>query len=288
MKAETQQVTSLTSTAGIRIKGKDVRVPSMEIDGRTIITVGGLVKTAVVRDEAFVEGEIVADPERFVAALRQWDQCPDLFAFPQKIGETAPKFDYAMEWDDFAVIPITTFADWQKKIKKDAKENLRRAKREGIEVRASPYDDEFVIGIKELYDETPIRQGKRFWHYGKSFEALHELHGTYQERAEYIGAYLGDEFVGFIKMVYVDNFAKTMHVITKERHWQKRPTNALIAKAVEICAEKKLAHFIYGEYNFPGKKGTSLTEFKRRNGFEEFKYPRYFIPLTAREGWLCG
>jgi hypothetical protein len=97
-----------------------------------------------------------------------------------------------------------------------------------------------------------------------------------------VGAYLRQELIGFIKMVYVDKFAKTMHVFSSEKHRRKRPTSALIAKAVEVCAERKLSFLIYGEYNFPGKKANSLTEFKSRNGFEEMKYPRYFIPLTAK------
>jgi len=139
-----------------------------------------------------------------------------------------------------------------------------------------------VQGIKDLCDETPVRQGTRFWHHGKSFEAIKEVHGTYCERAEHIGAYLGEELIGFIKMVYVDNFAKTMHVISKEKYFDKRPTNALIAKAVEICAEKGLSHFVYGEYKYLGKEKSSLAEFKRRNGFEEAKYPRYFAPLTMK------
>lgn len=267
----------------IRVRGANTRVAAMEFGGRHLVTSGRFIRSAVVRDEAFVQGEIVVDPEAFIAALRAWNVKPDLFSFPQKIGEPAPRYAYHTEWDDFAVIKITTYEDWLKnKIKKDARENLRRAKREGVVVRAAQYDDSFVQGIKGIYDETPIRQGKKFWHYGKSFEQLKELHGTYQERAEYIGAFLDDEMIGFLKMVYVDNFAKTMHVISKERHFQKRSTNALIAKAVEICTEKRLEHFIYGEFTFPGKKTSTLSEFKRRNGFEPVRYPRYFIPLTLK------
>jgi hypothetical protein len=272
-----------TEKAEIRIRERDTNVPSTRICDRTIIVIGTWLKTASVRDEAFVEGEIVPDPESVITHLKQWEAKPDVFTFSQKITDPKPKFVYHTEWDDFAVIPIGTYEDWlRNRIKKDAKENLRRAKREGVEVRTSPYDDAFVQGIKKLYDETPIRQGKRFWHYGKSFETLKQLHGTYCERAQYVGAYLRGELVGFIKMVYVDNFAKTMHVFSSYKHRHKRPTNALIAKAVEVCAERKLSFLIYGEYNFPGKKANSLTEFKSRNGFEEMKYPRYFIPLTAK------
>ena len=272
-----------TEKAEIRIRGRDTSVPSTRICDRTIIVIGSWLKTASVRDEALVQGEIVPDPQPVINHLKQWEVKPDIFTFSQKITDPKPKFAYHMEWDDFAVIPIATYEDWfHNRLKKDAKENLRRAEREGVEVCRLPYDDGFVQGIKKLYDETPIRQGKRFWHYGKSFEALKQLTGTYCERAEYLGAYLRQELIGFIKMVYVDNFAKTMHVFSSEKQRRKRPTNALIAKAVEVCAERKLSFLIYGEYNFPGKKANSLTEFKSRNGFEEMKYPRYFIPLTAK------
>jgi hypothetical protein len=272
-----------TAQTEIRVRGQNTTVPSTRIGDRTIIVTGNWLKTATIQDEHFVEGELVPDPELVIAHLKQWDKKPDIFTFCQKITDPAPRYSYYTEWDDFAVVPITTYEDWfRNRIKKDVKENLRRAKREGVEARAVTYDDAFVHGIKNLYDETPIRQGKRFWHYGKSFEALKELNGTYCERAEYLGAYLQEELIGFVKMVYVDNFAKTMHVFGSNKHRHKRPTNALIAKAVEVCAERKLSFFIYGEYNFPGKKDNSLTEFKSRNGFEETKYPRYFIPLTAK------
>jgi hypothetical protein len=272
-----------TREARIRIKGRDVSVPSLEIGQRTLIAVGSWLKIAVVRDEGFVQGPVVPDPHRTIEALKRWEQCPDIFAFSQKIGEPEVKLDFPIEWNNFAVLRITTYEDWLKnRIKKDVKENVRRAKREGIVARTSSYDDQFVRGIKELYDETPIRQGKRFWHHGKSFDALKEVHGTYQERAEYIGAYLGDELIGFIKMVYVDNFAKTMHVISKEKYFRMRPTNALLAKAVEICAEKRLSYLIYGEYSFAGKGENPLTDFKRHHGFEEVRYPRHFVPLTTK------
>lgn len=265
----------------IRIQGKDTDVPSTKIHGRTVIMTGRWIKVASVHDEFFVEGEIVPDPDSFLAGLKRWEIKPDLFTFPEKVSQPAPRFSYHTKWEDFAVIPITTYQDWLlKQIKKDVKENLRRAVREGVVVRVSPYDDQFVQGIKDLCDETPVRQGKPFWHHGKSFENIKKVHGTYRERAEYIGAYFGDELIGFIKMVYVGNIAKTMNVISKEKYFQKRPTNALIAKAVEVCAEKGIAHFNYGQYNFPGKAESSLTDFKRRHGFQEIKFPRYYIPLT--------
>lgn len=267
----------------IRIQGKDTNVPSIRICDRTVVAVGKWLKVASIHDEFFVEGEIVPKSDRFIAELKRWNLKPDLFAFPQKVSDLTPRFAFHLEWEDFAVIPITTYENWlNHEIRRGARVNLHRAIREGVVVRAVPYHDDFVQSIKDLYDQTPTRQGKPFWHHGKSFEDIKKIHGTYCERAEYIGAYFEGELIGFLKMVYVDNIAKTMNVIGNEKYFQKRITNALIAKAVEICAEKGIAYFNYGQYSFPGKKESSLTDFKRRNGFQEFKLPRYYVPLTAR------
>ena len=72
-----------------------------------------------------------------------------------------------------------------------------------------------------------------------------------------------------------------------KRHFDKRPNNALIAKAVEICATEGKSHFIYGSYVYYDPN-SSLTEFKRRNGFEPVALPRYFIPLTLKGKLLSG
>lgn len=273
----------MSLTTEIRIRGKDSNVPSIRIYDRTIIATGRWLKIAAVKDEAFVEGEVVTDPELFIDKLKKWEAKPDIFMFCQKITDAVPKFAYTMEWDDFAVIRVTTYDEWLRdRIKKDVKENVRRARREGVIVKAVEFNDTFVQGVKDLYDETPIRQGKPFWHYGKPFESVKNTLATYCDRAEYIGAYFERELIGFIKMVYVGDIAKTMHVISKERYHHKRPTNALIAKAVEICEQKGISFFIYGEYNFPGTGRNSLTEFKRRHGFEEIRFPRYFVPLTSK------
>jgi hypothetical protein len=201
----------------------------------------------------------------------------------QHVTDLEPRFGYPMEWDNFAVIPITSYADWlNKRVRKDVKENVRRSKREGVVVKTVPYDERFVASLKRLYDETPIRQGRAFWHHGKSLDAIREIHGTYQERAEYIGAFFEDELIGFVKMVYNGSIAKTMHVLSNEKHHRKRPTNAMIAKAVEVCEQKGIRYLIYGEYTYPGHVQNSLTEFKRNNGFEEIKYPRYLVPLSFK------
>ena len=65
------------------------------------------------------------------------------------------------------------------------------------------------------------------------------------------------------------------------KHFDKRPTNALIAKAVEICEQRGFAYLTYCNYVY-NDPDSSLTEFKRRNGFEQVLVPRYYIPLTLQ------
>lgn len=256
-------------------------VPSIEVGGRNVICTGGWLRIARIHDEPFMLGEPVPDPELFLQALRSWAVRPDIFQFAQKLTDPKPKHGYHLEWDNFAVLEITTYDDWLKlQAKKDVKENLRRARREGVEARVCEYTDDFVRGIKSLYDETPIRQGRPFWHHNKEFAKVKAENGTYLERSEYIGAFFENELIGFIKMVYVGDYAKTMQVISKDKYFHKRPTNALIAKAVETCAAKGIRFFNYGQYEYPGKKENSLTEFKARHGFGRVDFPRYYVPLT--------
>lgn len=272
-----------TTYSKTRIRGRDTPVPAIVINDRRVIVTGRFLRTACVKDETCIEGEIVPDCDLFVSELKRWKVRPDIFTFQQKVTETRPRYPYKFEWESFAMIPITSYDDWiRKRVKADVRQNVRRAKREGVVIKCAPFDDKLVWQIKEICDETPVRQGMRFWHYHKTFEEIKDVHGTYASTADYIGAYLGEELIGFIKLVYVGKIARTMNVISKQRYFHLRPTNALIAKAVEICARKNVSHLVYGEYRFPGKAQSSLAEFKKRNGFEEVLCPRYFIPLTPK------
>jgi hypothetical protein len=270
-------------TMEVSIKGRMRPVPVLRIDGRTVVSMGRWVKTAAIYDELYVPDGILDAPEPFIARLRQWSARPDIFRFRQKATDSKPRFQYPFEWDNLAVLPITDYVTWLKnEAKRDVKENLRRAAREGVVCRTCDRDDRFIEGIKRLYDETPLRQGRPFWHYGKTVEQVKKDSGHYLDRSEFIGAFYGEELIGFLKMVYVGDIAKTMYVITKESHFHRRPANAMLAKAIEVCAEKGIKYFNYGQYEYPGKKENSLTEFKSRHGFRRFDYPRYYVPLTVK------
>ena len=266
----------------IHVKGKAVRVPSVQIDGRTVITTGGWLKTAAVRDEDLAEGELITDPASFLRQLEETGLAADIFTFVQKLPDTLPKYSYPMEWDNLAAIPITTFSDWwERRVEPSVRRAVRKAAKSGIVVKVAEFNDEFVQGIVAINNETPIRQGKAFWHFQKSFEAVKRENSTYAERNTFLGAYLEDELIGFIRLTYADKTANIIQLLSLMKHYDKRPANALIAKAVEVCEQKGVSHLLYCNYIYNDPK-SSLTEFKRRNGFEQILLPRYYIPLTAK------
>jgi hypothetical protein len=217
-----------------------------------------------------------------VAALKQSGLKADVLTFFQRPPDVAPKFNHHFDWDNYAVVDTSNFDAWWEKLPQEARKNTRRAAKRGVIVQSVAYDDAFAQGIHKLCNESPVRQGKPFWHYGKDFETVKREHGTFPERSEFVAAYFQEELIGFIKMVYTDRLAVILHILAFNAHYDKRPLNALITKAVEICSQKGVNYFVYGSYAYGNKKDSSLVEFKRRNGFAQLNFPRYYLPLTLK------
>jgi hypothetical protein len=271
-----------TNFAEVSVKGVIHKVPAAKIDGLTIIAAGSWLKMASIQSEDWWPGE-VEDPAALIGKLREQRLKADIFTFSQKLPHTEPRFKYPMIWDNVAAIPITTFEDWwEKRLSQDTRRNVRLAAKRGLEVQAVTFSDELVRGLSEIYNETPFRNGRRFWHYGKDIETIKRENSTYSDRSEFIAAHCGSELVGFFKMVYVNNVASIMQILSKDKHQDKRPMNAMIAKAMEICCAKGVSHLMYRKYVYGKNQQGSLTEFKRRNGFEQILLPKYFIPFTAK------
>ena len=87
----------------------------------------------------------------------------------------------------------------------------------------------------------------------------------------------GDELIGFTKLFYGDRVASLIHIISKVAHRDKAPTNALLAKAIEMTAAKRLSHLVFGSWSRRG-----LGVFKSSHGFEPLEVPRYYVPLTLK------
>jgi hypothetical protein len=271
-----------TEYASISIKGKPVRVPAFTIGGLKIIVEGWFPRIARLHDEEWIANQLVGDVDAVVAELKKGPPRADLFTFAQPLSDPEQRHPFHVEWEDVAAVPITTYAAWWDQLPQESRKNVRRAEKRGVTVRIAPFDDALVQGIKSIYDESPIRQGRPFWHYGKDVETVRKENGTFLDQSEFVAAYFEGELIGFIKIVYVGSTARIMQIISKNIHFDKRPPNILLAKAMEACTQRGMAHFVYGRYFYGNKGHTPITEFKRRNGFQRIVFPRYYVPLTLR------
>jgi hypothetical protein len=266
----------------VRVSGKDTSVPAVELDGRIVISTGKWIKIAAVQDEDLIEGETVADPGSFIARLKESGLDADLFTFSQRVPDVNPRHSYQLDWENAAVIPITTFSDWWKdRVEYSIRKGVNRAKKLGVVTKIADFNDEFVEGVRRIYNEIPVRQGRPFWHYGRDFRSTRRVLETYLDRSVFIGAYHQDELIGSMKLTYVGCTATIMHILSSINHLEKRPNNALLAKAVEVCESANKSYFIYGSFVYYDPN-SALTEFKRRSGFEQVLFPRYYIPLTPK------
>jgi hypothetical protein len=268
--------------AEIRVKGKALSVPAVQIDGRTVISTGRWLRIAAVREEELLEGDSVSNPDSAVSQLRESGLRADLFTFAQRLPDVAPRYDYHMEWENAAVLPITSYSRWWKeRTEYSIRKGVNKARRLGVVAKVAEFDDRFAEGIWRNYNETPVRQGRAFWHYGQGLESIKSELGTYLDRSVFLGAYCEGELIGSMKLTYVGPTATIMHILSAQKHFDKRPNNALIAKAVEVCEAAGKSHLIYGSFVYYDPD-SSLTEFKRRNGFEQVQFPRFYIPLNAK------
>lgn len=252
----------------------------IEINGTKIQVRGSLVKIARLDGEKFL---FTGDPDSIIRALRNAGKRVDLFTFIQKVSETSPKYSFPMEWDNLAVLPISTFDHWwNHQLGFKARNKAKQAEKKGIVIREAPFSDELVHGIWEIYNETPIRQGRKFGHFGKTLDAVHTEEATYLDRSLFLGAYLGERLVGFIKLIwdYDGTQAGLLNIVSLIEQRDKAPTNALVAHAVRVCAERKTPYLVYSNFAYGKRTSDSLSDFKERNAFQRVDLPRYYVPLT--------
>lgn len=248
--------------------------------GRDIRVEGHLIRIARLDGEKY---RFLENPEAILKGLRASRNRVDLFTFVQRLPETQPKYSYPMEWDNFAALPITTFEHWwTNQIGFKARNKAKQANKHGVYLREIPFSDELVRGIWEIYNETPIRQGKRFPHYGMTLEQVHNYAATFLNDSVFIGAFFADKIIGFVKLTIDESHTQAglMHILSMVSHRDKAPTNALLAQAIRSCAERKLDYLVYSNFAYGNKNSDSLSDFKERNGFQRINVPRYYVPLT--------
>jgi hypothetical protein len=263
----------------INVRGKQVKFHAIAINDLKIVIKGRYIKIAEVREEW---DQDVVDPKLINDVLKKSGVRIDIFTFIQRLPESRPKFQYRMEWDNVAAIPIISYEHWLKnQIPDQTRNKLKKANKFGVEIRQVAFNEDLLKGISSIYNETPLRQGTKNSHYNMDYELVKKLNGTFLDRCDFIGAFNNHELIGYLKIVYTDKFARVMGILGKIKHQDKSPMNLLIAKAIEICASKNVPYFVYAKYNYGKKVGSdSLKEFKKNNGFENILIPRYYVPLN--------
>jgi len=252
----------------------------VEVCNRELRIDGKLIRIGFIDGEGY---QFLEDPESALSQLRKSGPRVDIFTFIQKLSETTPKYNYPMEWDNMAVLPVTTFDEWMaKQIDFKVRNKVRKATKNGVVVQEVPFDDAYVRGIHSIYNESPVRQGKPFWHYGKDLETVKKMNATFMDRSIFIGAYFEGNLIGFVKLVFDENRTQAglMQIVSMIGHQDKAPTNALIAQAVRSCADRGIPYLWYANMSYGKKQTDGLADFKRHNGFVKVDVPRYYVPLT--------
>lgn len=268
--------------AEVSARGRSFLAPACRIQGREVAVTGRWLRIASLKDQDWRELDPIVDLSGFARSLRGSGLGADIFEFSGPIDGSRRQRGCPFEMDNIAVIHTKDYRAWWEGLPPQVRKNARRAAKRGIEIRTATLDDEFVAGIKAIYDETPIRQGRKFWHYAKDLNAIRRENSSYADRSEFLGAYYSGQLVGFMKFVYVGDVARIMQILCLRAHQDKRPMTALIVAAAEICNKKRIKYLIYGKFTYGKKENSGITEFKRRHRFKKVEFPRYYIPLTVR------
>jgi hypothetical protein len=255
--------------------GKAIRLSCVEIDGQNYCVTGRLVKVVTLEEEWY---EDINNPRRVIRSLADLNFGCDIFTFWQRVPETEPKYNYFTEWESLAVLPVKTFDHWwNRQANTKTRNMIRKSQKAGVEVREAAFDDNFIRGMVDIFSEAPVRQGFRFWHYGKDFETVKREFSQFLFREDLIGAYYQGELIGFAMLANAGRFGLVGMFLGKMKHRDKATNNALIAKMVELCEKRRLSYLVYTTW-----RETSLVDFKRHSGFQEMRVPRYFVPLTSK------
>ena len=277
-------MTSFTTQATLSVKGQIRSVSAIPVGNVNIlVSRSGLLQAAIVQDEDYVIPSQIPAPPVVLQAVQAAHLNADVVLVGQDFRNPQPLYpDLPRESDNVAAVPLSSYEQWLAALSQPTRRNIRLAEKRGVEIKVEGYSEEFARGIKEIYDESPVRQGRKFWHYDKSLQAVYEENGTYQSSSDYLAAYCDSVMIGFIKVVYVGNVARIMQILGMTAHFDKKPMFALMAKAVERACQKGATHLTYCKYTYEGQEDTSIAEFKRRLGFIQFDFPMYVLPVSVK------
>jgi len=259
----------------IRWKGTPIHVDALRAENKVFLISGGVIKTASLKNEW---QEDIENPQEVIRELKSCPAKIDLLRFWQRIPQSEPKYGYYCEWRDVAAIPVTDYKQWlEKQISPTARNKVRKTQKFGVVIEETALTDELVRGIMGIFNQSPVRRGKRFWHYGKDFETVKKEMSLDLTESTFVTAYHRNELIGFVKLLFTDSYALLTLILDKLNHRDKAPMNGMIAKTVEICGARRMPHLVYYMWRRAGHR-----DFQQSTGFERIPIPEYFVPLTAK------
>jgi hypothetical protein len=256
---------------------KEITKSSLAVEGKNVDVYGVFPRIAKLRSE---HHEYVEAPESALREIASLKPKADIFTFLQPIAQEGSSSTYLSRPEDIAVLTIDTYENWWTKQVNDKTRNMvRKAGKKGATIQIVPFSDDLAKGIHAIYNESPLIQGKPSKHYGKDLATLTKAHATFLDQSLFIGAFYNGALIGFLKMILHRNqrSASIMQIISLVAHRDKAPTNALLAKAVEVCAERRIRYLQYGIWS-----RRTLGDFKKHHGFKLMTIPRYYVPLNLR------
>jgi hypothetical protein len=261
----------------ISVRGVAMPVDAVRIDGRVFIITRANTGVRVARlKQEWMED--VVDPARAAEELRRAGARADVMTFWERPPITEVRPGYVTEIEHVAAIPISTYDEWwNKQIDRKTRNMVRKTEKLGVRIDQVEFDDVLVEGISKIFNQSPVRRGKPFWHYKKDLATVKEEMGRDMDTSVFIGAYFETTLIGFVKLYFTDRYAMITMILDLSEHRDKSPMNGMIAKAVEVCAARGVPHLTYTILR-RGDHG----DFQKRNGFVTIDVPRYWVPLTLK------
>jgi hypothetical protein len=208
------------------------------------------------------------------------DRGVDIFSFLERkwcCNIPNPPKEWVKTEDNIGLLQLASYKEWWDGVGKKTRNMVRKAEKSGVTTAVIEQNQEVATGIWKIYNETPIRQGRAFSHYGRTLENVSE--GILNAKdCTFVGAFFEGELVGFIELVHGDKLTIIAQILSMQKYWDKAVNNALIAKSIEVCANRKVQWLMYGRMgNHP-----TLDSFKESNSFTKFPITRYYVPLTRK------
>ena len=207
----------------------------------------------------------------------------DLFTFVERSWCSTIQFppkSWVKDEESAALLYIHSYDEWFKAISRKSRNMIRKAEKSGVQVSVAEPNKKLAEGIWKIYNSTHIKQNRRNWYFGITLQQV-EKELSSSRICSFVGAYFQDELIGFISLIYGNNIVLIDHLASLKEHWDKAVNNALIAKAIEICAANSTKWVVYAAWK-SWREHESLMDFALHNGFRRFKLTRYYVPLTRK------